>query len=247
MSAFDQAWAIVKADTGMWEEIYAPLLAQTTGMGELSSARHFTDFVPTNFAREKLFITDNSLLNPTELAEKEFFESLMRNKGDHKYSVDMLVDSILEEGYDPKRFRTNRMDPSFEVNTQGMDAFEGRHRLLALDKLGAPYVPYSGKFLNSPYTGRDHPHTYPIGREFLRDTSTPTLGGNASPWSIGGYMRRGTIPFPISYFYGREMTPGMGRLLPDGGGRDIMEEDDDLNEDWLHDGTKRSWKVVHDD
>ena len=44
MNAFDTAWDLLKIDEGMWEEIYAPLLAQTTGMGKLDSARFATRF-----------------------------------------------------------------------------------------------------------------------------------------------------------------------------------------------------------
>jgi len=248
MTPFDAAWEVAKADTGMWDEIYAPLLAQTTGMGDLDAAKFFTDFVPTDFAVSTIPPTNDSFLNPRELGAEEYLEVLRRNIGDHGYDVDSLAESIMEEGYNPDRFiqRTGRMDPSFEVNQSGLNAYEGRHRLLALDKLGAPYVPFAGSFVNSVRTNHDHP--FPMSPKFNRDTALFSNGGEASPWSIGGYMRRGRTQIPSSYIYGREMVPGMGRLVPDVGDDSRTEQVNRLIREWLdYEGKGPSWKVIYDD
>ena len=196
MTAFDAAWEVAKADTGMWDEIYAPLLAQTTGMGDLDAAKFFTDFVPTDFAVSTIPPTNDSFLNPRELGAEEYLEVLRRNIGDHGYDVDSLAESIMEEGYNPDRFiqRTGRMDPSFEVNQSGLNAYEGRHRLLALDKLGAPYVPFAGSFVNSVRTNHDHP--FPISPKFNRDTVLFSNGGELGrligrAGRAGGFGSRG--------------------------------------------------------
>ncbi|MGB0165108.1 MAG: hypothetical protein ACPF9I_06830 [Candidatus Thalassarchaeaceae archaeon] len=249
MSPFDAAWEVAKADTGMWDEIYAPLLAQTTGMGELDSAKLFTDFVPTDFAVSLIHPGYNtSFLNPGKLGVEEYLDALRRNTGDHGHDVDSLAESIMEEGFNPERFRTERMDPSFEVNSKGLGAFEGRHRLLALDKLGAPYVPYAGRYADEVYANLQHEHPFPFGSDFDRDTKLVSSGGEASPWSIGGYMRRGRTQIPASYLYGREMVPGMGRLVPDVGDDSMLEENYRLIDKWLNDdGAGPSWKVIYDD
>tara|TARA_R110000737_G_scaffold251827_1_gene261429 strand:- start:4 stop:741 length:738 start_codon:yes stop_codon:yes gene_type:complete len=242
--AFDTAWEIAKADTGMWDEIYANLLAQTTGMGDLPSAPHFTDFVPTKIAREIIPPNENnSFLNPEGQNDEDYLEELKRNTGDHGWSVDRLADSIMEEGFDINHFidRTGRMDPSFNANQKGLEAFEGRHRTLALDKLGAPYVPFSGKY-DGHIEGR-HKHPYSISPKFERDTKLVSNGGKASPWSLGGYLRRGRLELPLSYMYGREMVPGMGRLLPDVEDKNMNQEKHSITDKWFK---TPSWKRVYD-
>ena len=259
MTAFDEAWAVVKADTGMWEEIYAPLLAQTTGMGELSSAHHFTDFVPTNFARRLIHPgLNDSFLNPHKLEEEDYIQALMENTGDHGWDVERLMQAILEDGFDPETFigRTGRMDPSFKAGGMGIEAHEGRHRLLALDKLGAPHVPYAGIFGNHYVDTHEHPYLF--GREFeaVRSPSAAygmrnRRSGEASPWGIGGQLRGGKLMLPPSFMYGREMVTGMGRLLPvndDGTPLNVMDEIQPINDKWQQRRKEGpSWKVFHDD
>jgi len=251
MRAFDRAWDVVKADTGMWDEIYAPLLAQTTGMGELSSAHHFTDFVPTNFARRLIHPgLNDSMLNPNKLEDEDYIQALMENKGDHGWDVERLMQAILENGFDPETSigRTGRIDPSFQAGGRGIEAHEGRHRLLALDKLGAPHVPYAGIFGNNYVDTHKHPH--PFGREF-EATRSPSAGGEASPWGVGGQLRAGKVMIPPSFMYGREMVPGMGRLLPvndDGTSLNVMDEIHSINDKWRQRRKEGpSWKVFHDD
>ena len=226
---FEQAWdSIVKIDEGMWEEIYAPLLNQTTGMGKLPFAEYASDFVPTKFAIDNVIATrpkygDNwNYMNQSKRrggdglnTDENFMDYLMRNKGDHGFDVDTLVQSILEEGFQPMKGadRSGRLDPTFEFNDFGIKQFEGRHRLLALDKLGAPYVPYMG-FMSGMVDpemieiGSAYEHPFELGQDFRHTMQNNKLD------SLGRYMKRGRIPVPPSYLYGREMVSGMGRLVP---------------------------------
>ena len=250
MTAFDTAWGLVKADTGMWEEIYAPLLAQTTGMGDLDSARFASDFVPTKIAM------DNIRARVDEDERDEFMDKLHQNRGDHGFDVDRLVQSILEEGFNPLLppamiqgkmrkqgwNRSGRPDPSFEFGRNRMEQYEGNHRLLALAKLGAPYVPYMG-FMHrivDEYPENTNPHPFSFGSEFQH------VIDNAQGYSLGGKMRRGRIPIPPSYIYGRELVPEMGRLLPmnpvTGEPVNLLTEYDE-QEDWIE---KPSWRRVFD-
>lgn len=103
--------------------------------------------------------------------------------------------------------RHGRIDPSFEVNPHGVDMYEGNHRLLALNALGAPYVPFMGR-------GRTHmrnptPHKMPVSQEVLN-----LLWGEHESFSLADYMTSGSPQIPPSWLYGREMVPGMGRLVP---------------------------------
>lgn len=59
MTAFDTAWSLVKADTGMWDEIYADLYEKLGGRGRgktdntggLPGYKSVPlDFIPTNFS-----------------------------------------------------------------------------------------------------------------------------------------------------------------------------------------------------
>ena len=226
---FEQAWdSIVKIDEGMWEEIYAPLLNQTTGMGKLPFAEYASDFVPTQFAIDNVIATrpksgDNwNYMHESKRrggdglnTDENFIAHLMRDRGDHGFDVDTLAQSILEEGFQPMKGadRSGRLDPTFEFNDFGTSQFEGRHRLLALDKLGAPYVPYMG-FMSGMVDpemierGSAHEHPFELGQDFKH------IMQNNKPYSLAEYMKRGRIPVPPSYLYGREMVSGMGRLVP---------------------------------
>ena len=90
MTAFDQAWAVVKADTGMWDEIYAPLYEQLGGRGSGPSSESLPalDFLPTNVAMEML--TRN--LMPHSLRD-------LPEKGDGGFSVEQLKERIMDEGF----------------------------------------------------------------------------------------------------------------------------------------------------
>ena len=213
MTAFDTAWGLVKADTGMWEEIYAPMLAQTTGMGELDSARFPSDFVPTKIAMDNIRARADA---SSDYDSEEFMERLHRNTGNDDFDVDSLVESILEHGFNPLMSedqgwnRSGRPDPSFDFNRNLTQQYEGNHRILALNKLGAPYVPYMGmwnNYIGEEPRGRKIAHPFPLGEEFKH------VLDNAEGYSLGERLK-GKMMVPPSYIYGRELVPGMGRLLP---------------------------------
>ena len=242
---FDAAWDLLKIDEGMWEEIYAPLLAQTTGMGKLDSARFASDFVPTRIAM------DNIRARVDEDERDEFMDNLHRNTGDYGFDVDSLVQSILEEGFNPLLPEqgwnaTGRPDPTFEFGRDRMQQFEGNHRLLALAKLGAPYVPYMGMMSHfvDRYPQRGNPHPYALGDEVMQ------MREEHKPYSLGDYIDRKHIMVPPSYLYGRELVPGMGRLLPvnarTGEPMDMLSHLDEgvrIDEnDWSAGTENRQWK-----
>jgi hypothetical protein len=215
MTAFDTAFSLLKIDEGMWEEIYAPLLAQTTGMGDLTHGEFASDFVPTQFALDNV----KAMNTAADLTGEQFLDELRKptDTGDHGWDTERLAENILEHGFDPLGTpnqgwnRSGRPDPTFEFDQLGTHQYEGRHRLLALDKLGAPYVPYMGYAVgynvNAPYE-RSVPHRQPIGGAFQH------MMQNKRPHSLGAYIGRSHIPVPPSFLYGREMVPGMGRLEP---------------------------------
>lgn len=208
MTAFDTAWDLLKIDRGMWDEIYAPLLEQTSGMGKKQHARFTVDFVPTSFAMD---VMRNRPMNE-DITDDEWdeliFDSEAHGTGDTGFTMEELMQSIMEQGFTMEGAkRHGRIDPSFEVNPVGMDMYEGNHRLLALNALGAPYVPFMGRG-----TTRIHnlpaPHKMPLSQEALN------LWEKQPTFSIADYMTSGSPQIPPSWLYGREMVRGMGRLEP---------------------------------
>ena len=214
MTAFDAAFSLLKIDEGMWEEIYAPLLAQTTGMGNLGHAEYASDFVPTQFALDNVMA-----MNTEDLTGEQFLDELRKptDTGDHGWATERLAEQILEHGFNPLKIpgqgwhRSGRPDPTFQFDQHGTNQFEGRHRLLALEQLGAPYVPYMGmasNYFNPEPWKNDIKHRQPIGGAFQH------MMQNKVAHSLGAYIDRQHLMVPPSFLYGREMVPGMGRLEP---------------------------------
>ena len=178
-------------------------------MGDLDRANQsITDFVPTQFVIDRIL----SRRKPWWADDHErwhhdnMLDMVEAGKGDRGFDVETLMESILEQGFLPPE-PTYRADPSFEVSGEGISQYEGNHRAAALARLGAPYIPYTGYFRN---IRMDSPHPLPLGEEFTADVLD-----NNNQYSIGGYLgMKGRLPLPASYVYGREMVPGMGRLLP---------------------------------
>jgi hypothetical protein len=228
-NAFEQGFSLLKIDEGMWEEIYAPLLAETTGMGDKTSSRFATDFVPTDFAFETM----------------RHSRPLAIGHGDQGWDQEQLMQSILEDGYDARSHeKRGRVDPSFHWSKDGgISTFEGNHRLHALRELGAPYVPFMGQGLTNAKGYQPHP---------INPTMKDALD-NEKGYSIIDYMTRGnnSLGVPPSYLYGRELVPGMGRLEP----VSPSGEPIDINRHISADGRgkewdfkkKPSWKVAYDD
>lgn len=238
MTAFERAFALLKIDTGMWEEIYAPLLAETTGMGEKQNANFITDFVPTSWALDNI----RARYFDPEWRGGDMVGAVRGNHGDHGNTVEQLMESILEHGYDTRGMeRSGRNDPTFEWSLDGVDQYEGNHRLVALDELGAPYVPYMGYYSRGADEGK---HLHDFGSEM-----SEVLQAKA-PYSLSDYMKRGwRMPTPPSYLYGRELIPGKGRLVPvdyEGNQADLLSHIDDIS--YGHQYLKRpAWQVIHDE
>ena len=84
----------------------------------------------------------------------------------HGFTMDELMESIMERGFTMEGAnRHGRIDPSFEVNPHGVDMYEGNHRLLALNALGAPYVPFMGR--GKTHMRNPTPHKMPVSQEVL--------------------------------------------------------------------------------
>ena len=115
MTAFDTAWDLVKADTGMWDEIYADLYEKLGGRGRGKTDNSGgspgyksvpLDFIPTNLGMELL----QQHIAPRRLNTlKDFRET----SGDKGYTVDDLIESIMEDGFRlDDRKQTNYVVPN---------------------------------------------------------------------------------------------------------------------------------------
>ena len=269
MSVFDQAWAIVKADTGMWDEIYAPLHEQLVGRGlaKPSGGVPDLDFLPTSVAMDVLNShikaqsvgRDSSDLTPelaTELQDN-LRESIREQPGDQGFNVDDVKQSILEHGFRIPNLRATRnVIPNFSFDDFGrMKQGEGRHRTMALHELGAPYIPSfgSGRYNHNPaylFGGFKPPYEInPIYSRKDKDGYTP------SQYSAVAYYGpdKGKYPVPPSFAFNQELVPGMGRLVPVIGGERISDEEmtthigytpDRRMEDWVR---NPEWAITHDD
>tara|TARA_R100000152_G_C6745241_1_gene168887 strand:+ start:393 stop:1157 length:765 start_codon:yes stop_codon:yes gene_type:complete len=250
---FDQAWAIVKADTGMWEEIYAPLHEQLAGRGsgQPSDRLPALDFLPTSVAMDML---DNHITRYSRGDEEEWRANIRRNKGDHGFDVDDLKQSILEEGFKiPENILTSRSQyvlPNFRFDDFGrMSQHEGRHRTMALDELGAPYIPSFGV---GSWDVRGIEAPWKINPLYSRKDEH---GRGPSSYSAAAYYGpdKGRYSVPPSFIFNQELVPGMGRLVPVVGGErisdeematHIMETPDYRMDDWV---TRPEWAITHDD
>lgn len=131
--------------------------------------------------------------------------------------------------------------PQLQFSPSGWGIGEGNHRVEALRRMGAPHIPAymissnTGRLRNPQYYydedmiyGEDmrylmglksnryatHPHLaeeYPAFDYRTNEDYLNATGGYGIPASFG---RRGDA-VPPSFFFGRELVPGMGRLIPD--------------------------------
>lgn len=261
---FEQAWdSIVKIDEGMWEEIYAPLYEVLGGRGKNKIAgaggASPLDFVPTD------------MLSPS----RHFQGKPPSNWGSGEAKVERLMESIMEHGMlgrdsdwwkyqedeDPVEEGRKRYDrvaagkssvgnvaiPQLNFNPAGWMIGEGNHRVEALRRMNAPYIPaymisstWNQKLKNPQYHydpemiyGEDMrrlmglksnryatlPHINPqLAEDYpdqfnhnFNEEHRRAIGGYGIPASFG--RRRDAVP--PSFFFGRELVPGMGQLVPD--------------------------------
>ena len=257
MTAFDEAWAVVKADTGMWDEIYAPLYEQLGGRGSGPSSERLPalDFLPTNVAMEKhtRHLSQGEPMIFDDDAEKHLEYLRGSSKGDHGFAVEQLKERIMDEGFRiPDKIMSGRSQfvlPNFAFDDEGhMRQYEGRHRTLALHELGAPYIPSFGRGQASRlYSSERIAPPWKVNPIF-RD---PKL----SEYSAAAYYGpdKGRYSAPPSWIFDQEIVPGMGKLSPTIGGKTIPLKDminhihhsDKLDMDeWVN---RPEWSVIHDD
>ena len=211
MNALDAGWAILKIDSGYWDEIYAPLYEQLggRGMGATSHSIPALDFLPTDVAMQML---EHFQRPEMEENNESLSETLAENPGDHGFHTEQLKDLISTHGFRIPEKTLNRSQyviPNFEFRpySNQMQQYEGRHRTLALAEMGAPYIPSFGR--GSTW---DRKQTTAIDVPF---EFNPVFGDGGSRYSMAAYYgRRGHYPTPPSFIFGQEIVPGMGRLVP---------------------------------
>jgi hypothetical protein len=255
MSAFEKAWDVVKVDTGMWEEIYAPLYEQLAGRGsgQPSDRLPALDFLPTNVAMDILDAHVRLRDKGMDIDRDKRMQHI-GNIGDHGFNIEELKQSILEDGFKiPGKNLAGGSQyvlPNFIFDDEGnLEQWEGRHRTMALNDLGAPYIPSFGRGTWDAKRGAKAPWGLnPVYS--LRDES----GYGPSSYSAAAYYGpdKGRYSVPPSFVFGQELVPGMGRLAPVIGGERISDEEmathigDTPNgrmDDWVE---RPEWAVVHE-
>jgi len=226
--AFDQAFALLKADTGMWDEIYAPLYQVLGGRGQ-NTYKYANMGSPLDFMQTK-DIPPFRHFGGKEPNQDAYIEELMESILEHGMlgrNSDWWKwenDEGPEKGH--ARFDASQAGldqvgnvaiPSLGYEPTGWNVAEGNHRLAALRRLGAPYVPAytssSGWREKKPYSA-----DLPIGPNMRRWMGLDSEKGydNAySGYGIGASVGRRGMPIPPSFFFEQELVPGMGRLVPD--------------------------------
>ena len=234
MNAFDQAWDLLKVDTGMWEEIYAPLYELFGGRGnnpyskaipldfmqtkDLPHERHFQ----SNPEKDKLFgLTRDPHIE--ELMESIMEHGMLGRDSPHwRYGEDdpqagqKRFDSYVAGKGDPGRQSIPEIGYS-KYSDEGWNISEGNHRTAALRNLGAPYIPV---YASSSGWGRMKPYTteLPMGPNMRRWMGLDEHGKyqeDLDDYGITASLGRRSMPVPPSFMFGRELVPGMGKLVPD--------------------------------
>ena len=147
-----------------------------------------------------------------------------------------------------------------KYSDEGWNISEGKHRVVALRHLDAPYIPV---YASSSGWGRMKPYTteLPMGSNMRRWMGLDEQGkydDNLDDYGITASLGRRGMPVPPTFMFGRELVPGMGKLIPDVENWEQMP----LNEARTGDGwwgkgndpggrfrdwqNNPKWKVVHD-
>jgi hypothetical protein len=257
---FDTAWDLVKADTGMWDEIYADLYEKLGGRGRGKTDNTGgpgykgvpLDFMPTDVAMK--ILNQNILMGEPNIVQQpqgrtpleEFREN---SQGDHGNTVESLIESIMENGFrlDDKG-RYNYVVPNFTFDYNGnVQQLEGRHRTQALFEMGAPYIPSAGRGEWNIDTSKFMPKA--IKNPFNK--INPIFSVRPSQHSAAAHFGpdKHSYQTPPSWIFDQELVPGMGRLLPVIDGKPISDEKMLQHQnkvgmnDWVH---HPEWKVFHD-
>ena len=276
MSAFEEAWSLLKIDEGMWDEIYAPLHQIFGGRGNNS----YPKAIPLDFMQTKDLPVERHYqggrLDDDEYIEgimEDIMENGMMGRDSHWWHRDRKP---LAEGQ--AEFDRNAAHKTHPGNvsiptigySKGSDAgwniSEGNHRTAALRRLGAPRIPayaQSSGWLSGnmpPYSAE-----LPLGDDMKRWMGlNPASGDPAMPddYGITANVGRRAMAVPPSFMFGQELVPGMGRMIPDLP-KGLTAADMPLNEarsgdGWWgkgndNDGHFRdwqhnpSWRVTHDE
>ena len=229
--AFDKAWEIAKADTGMWNEIYAPLYDIFGG----ERGRNTNDYaIPLDFIQTKDLPLERHYGGKNAMALKDYqddyIEFIMRDilehgmmgRDSHWWHRDgqMKRKKDLTEGR--ARFDKNKAGisspgnvsiPKIGFTPDGWRIDEGNHRVNALRRLNAPYIPaYStATFFGKP---KSFSSDLPMGAEMRRWMGKPQEEPR-DPYGFQTRLRDGRYRIPPSFLFGRELVPGMGKLIPD--------------------------------
>ena len=264
MTALDEAWAVVKADTGMWDEIYAPLYEQLGGRG--SGPMNYDspyglpalDFMPTDVAMQTLLshLKSRGTAYNREVPGRNVDDDALNqirgeSSGDHGFSVERLKEGIMDEGFRVNPRHTPDVVPNFIFDDTGaMQQWEGRHRLTALHELGAPYIPSFGRGNMVGLPKRESIAAPWKLNQVYHDTDEYL----PSQYSAASYYGpdKGRYPTPPSWIFDQEIVPDMGKLSPTVGGKPIPREDminhiHDTKLDMDRWVVHPEWSVVHDD
>jgi len=272
--AFNTAWKIAKADTGMWDEIYADLYEKLGGRGRgktdntggLPGYKSVPlDFMPTDVAMK--ILNQNILrgepnivqaqpeleyaLNQQPQGRTPLEEFRVNSTGDHGNTVESLIESIMENGYRLDDKASNDfVVPNFRFDGKGnVEQWEGRHRTQALSEMGAPYIPSAG----IGQWNVDPTKFMPKAIKNPFNKINPIFTGDESQYSASAYFGpdKHRYQTPPSWIFNQELVPGMGRLLPVIDEKQISDEEMTRHTGGLgrmHEWVKNpEWSVIHDE
>jgi hypothetical protein len=270
MTAFDTAWAIAKADTGMWDEIYAPLYDVFGGRGR----NPYEYAIPLDFMQTKDLPPERHFQGQ-EPKNDEYIEELMESIMEHGM-LGRTAPFWVFSGESPEegqaRFDRSKAGEGHPGNVsipkigyskysdEGWNINEGNHRTAALRRLGAPTIPV---YASSSGWGRTKPYSadLPLGENMRRWMGLDENQDELDDYGITASLGRRSMPVPPSFMFGRELVPNMGRLIPDLP-KGLSIEGMPLNETRMREGwwgeandptggygdwqNRPKWKVIYD-
>ena len=269
-NAFDEAWSLLKIDEGMWDEIYAPLHQIFGGRGNNSYPKAIPlDFMQTkDLPVERHFQGDEpQTVDNIKRIMEDIMENGMMGRDSHWWHHG---NKDLEEGRaEFDRNAAHKTHPGYvsipnigysKYSDKGWNISEGNHRTAALRRLGAPHIPV---YASSSGWGRDKPYSaeLPLGddmRRWMGLNEEGEFNDDLDDHGITASVGRRGMAVPPSFMFGRELVPGMGRMIPDlpkgltaadmplneAGGWGKENDKDGHFRNWQH---NPSWRVTHDE